>query len=106
MTTTQITKINVQITNLTTTEDGEFITAASVITMSTINADDCYTAIRRWSAADFAPEAAFTDYANAVDFIVEELNSAAGEVARLNGLTITGQSDGDGQFFWTVSASE
>ena len=106
MTTTQITKINVQITNLTTTEEGEFITAASVITMSTVDADDCYTAIRRWSAADFAPEAAFTDYANAVDFIVEELNSAAGEVARLNGLTITGQSDGDGQFFWTVSASE
>lgn len=106
MTTPQITKINAQFTNLTTAEDGEFITAASVITMSTIDTDDLYTITGTWSVADFAPEADFTDYANAVDFIVEELNGAAGFAARERGLTITDQSDGDGQFFWTVSASE
>ena len=105
MTTTQntATQINARFTNLTTLDDGEFITAASVITMSTIDTDDRYTATREWSVADFAPEADFTDYANAVDFIVEELNLQAEEVARLNGLTVTGQSDGDGQFFWTVA---
>ena len=111
MTTTQntITKINALISNLTTTEDGEFITAASVITMSTIDTDDRYKVAGTWSVADFAPEsdfADFADYEEAVEFIVGELNFQAGEIARVNGLKITGSSDGDGQFFWTVSASK
>ena len=106
MTMTQFTKINATITNLTITEDGEFITANSVIVMSTIDTDDLYTITKWGSVTDFAPGVDFNDYANAVDFIVEELNGAAEEVARERGLTITGQSDGDGQFFWTVSENE
>lgn len=98
-----IAKINAQFVNLTTTDDGDFITGNSVAIISTIDADGDYTEVRQIKLSELAADNG--DFDNFRDDVIEALAVIAASMAAENGQTII-DTDGDEQVFWTVSASK
>ncbi|WP_156109787.1 hypothetical protein [Cryobacterium sp. MLB-32] len=94
------TRINARFTGLSRLVTGDFITGDSLAIISTVDADDAYTEVRRVKLDDIATD--HGDFDSFRDEVVGALGHIADEIAATAGLTITGHTGHD-EVFWTAA---
>ena len=113
---TNINQVNAQFSNLSGTEESNWITGESTAIISTVDADGDYTPNRRIVLSElgtlhgaFAYDGDFDTFPHEEfekfrDEVVVELDDIAAEIAAAAGLRLTDGGAADGQIFWNLAA--
>jgi len=94
------TRITARFAGVSRLVTGDFITGDSIAIVSTVDAADTYSEMRRVKLEDIATD--HGDFDSFRDEVVQALGHVADEIAATAGLTVTGHT-GHEELFWTVA---